>query len=813
MATLLYYSLISLAFILTLKFFLQRKRLQNLPPCPPTLPIIGNLHHLKPPLHRSLHSLSQKYGNIFSLWFGSRLVVVISSPTLVQECFTKHDIILANRPRFLTGKYLGFNYTSLGSTSYGDHFRNLRRIITIDVLSTHRLNSFFEIRKEETVRVVKKLALDTCKGLTRVKLRPRLTEMTFNNMMRMISGKRYYGENSDVTDAEEAKRFRDIISEMMMLLGANNKGDFLPLLRWFDFDGLEKRLKKITETAEAFMQGLVEEHRSGKHKANTMIEHLLSLQKSEPDYYSDYIIKGLIQELLLSSASILIRKYVQVTIVLFMATLLYYSLISLAFILTLKFFLQRKRLQNLPPCPPTLPIIGNLHHLKPPLHRSLHSLSQKYGNIFSLWFGSRLVVVISSPTLVQECFTKHDIILANRPRFLTGKYLGFNYTSLGSTSYGDHFRNLRRIITIDVLSTHRLNSFFEIRKEETVRVVKKLALDTCKGLTRVKLRPRLTEMTFNNMMRMISGKRYYGENSDVTDAEEAKRFRDIISEMMMLLGANNKGDFLPLLRWFDFDGLEKRLKKITETAEAFMQGLVEEHRSGKHKANTMIEHLLSLQKSEPDYYSDYIIKGLIQGMLLAGTDTTAVTIEWAMAALLNHPEILKKAKDELDTHVGQDRLVDESDIPNLPYIQNIIYETLRLYSPAPLLLPHYSSEEFNIGGFTVPRDTIVLINAWAIQRDPEFWSDPLCFKPERFEKEGEQDKLIPFGLGRRACPGIGLAYRTMGLTLGLLIQCFEWNRLTNDEIDMRETKGIAMPKLIPLEAMCKAQPISEKIMQ
>ena len=153
-------------------------------------------------------------------------------------------------------------------------------------------------------------------------------------------------------------------------------------------------------------------------------------------------------------------------------------------------------------------------------------------------------------------------------------------------------------------------------------------------------------------------------------------------------------------------------------------------------------------------------------MLLAGTDTTAVAIEWAVSSLLNHPEILKKAKDEIDNMVGQDRLVDESDIPKLPYLQNIIYETLRLFAPAPLLLPHYSSEECTIGGFTIPRDTIVLINAWSIHRDPKVW-----------------------------------------------IQCFEWKRPTDEEIDMRENKGLALPKLIPLEAMFKTRPISEKVMQ
>ncbi|XP_020207301.2 isoflavone 3'-hydroxylase [Cajanus cajan] len=299
-----------------------------------------------------------------------------------------------------------------------------------------------------------------------------------------------------------------------------------------------------------------------------------------------------------------------------MAPFLYYSLLALVFILTFKFVLQRRRRRgskNLPPCPPTLPLIGNLHMLKSPLlHRSLHSLSQKYGHIFSLWFGSRFVVVISSPTMVQECFTKYDTVLANRPQFLTGKYLFYNYTSMGSSSYGDHWRNLRRIITIDVLSTQRLNSFFHIRREETMRVIQKLVHESCKGFTQVKLRPRLTEMTFNNMMRMISGKRYYGDDVEAADAEEAKQFRDIISEMMMLLGASNKGDFVPLLRLFDFDGLEQRLKAISTRADAFLQGLLQEHRSGKHKANTMIEHLLSLQKSQPEYYSDHIIKGLIQ---------------------------------------------------------------------------------------------------------------------------------------------------------------------------------------------------------
>jgi len=200
-------------------------------------------------------------------------------------------------------------------------------------------------------------------------------------------------------------------------------------------------------------------------------------------------------------------------------------------------------------------------------------------------------------------------------------------------------------------------------------------------------------------------------------------------------------------------------------------------------------------------------------MLLAGTDSSAVTLEWALSCVLTHPEVLETARYEIETNVGQDRLLDESDLPKLPYLKNIIYETLRLYTPAPLSLPHSSSEECIIGGYKVPRDTILLVNAWAIHRDPKSWSEATSFKPERFEKEGELDKLIAFGLGRRACPGEVLAMRAISLTLGLLIQCFDWKQMDEKEIDMREESGFTLSRLVPLKAMYKARPVIKKFVE
>ncbi|MBA0638812.1 hypothetical protein Godav_029490 [Gossypium davidsonii] len=187
-----------------------------------------------------------------------------------------------------------------------------------------------------------------------------------------------------------------------------------------------------------------------------------------------------------------------------------------------------------------------------------------------------------------------------------------------------------------------------------------------------------------------------------------------------------------------------------------------------------------------------------------------------MSNLLNNPHVLEKARAELDKLVGQEKLVEEADVAKLPYLQSIISETLRLYPAAPLLVPHSASEICSIEGYEIPKDAIVMVNAWAIQRDPNLWDDALSFKPERFEEGKEMSdqiyKLMPFGLGRRACPGMVLAQHVLGLTLGALIQCFEWERVSEKKIDMTEGQGLTMPKVQPLEAMCKASQLGKKLL-
>ncbi|KAJ8546025.1 hypothetical protein K7X08_018608 [Anisodus acutangulus] len=493
------------------------------------------------------------------------------------------------------------------------------------------------------------------------------------------------------------------------------------------------------------------------------------------------------------------------------ATLLYTSLSILFVLVVLKLLSSKRRQVNLPPSPLLkLPIIGHLYFLKPPLYRTLAKLSTKYGPVFSLQLGNRLVVAVSSSSAAEECFTKNDIVFANRPRLMIGKFIGYNYTTLVGSSYGDHWRNLRRLCALEIFSTNRLNNFQPIRQHEIKLLVHRVLQNSGGNFeTPVELKSKLFQMSYNVIMRMVAGKRYYGEEED---NEEANHSRELIEEVISYGGASNPVDFLPAIFRLFSRSLEKNLARLGKKMDAFLQDLIDEHRRDKSR-NTMIDHLLSLQESQPEYYTDQIIKGIILVMLNAGTETSSVTIEWVMSLLLNHPEVLEKARTEIDNHVGKDRLVDESDLPKLKYLQSIISETLRLFPAAPMLVPHESSDDCKVAGFHVPRGTMLLVNAWAIHRDPLLWEDPESFKPERFEGvEVESWKLFPFGMGRRACPGSGLAQRVVGLALGTLVQCFEWKRVSDEKVDLTEGKGLTMPKAEPLMARCKARDIAHKVL-
>ncbi|KAH9300187.1 hypothetical protein KI387_011770 [Taxus chinensis] len=468
------------------------------------------------------------------------------------------------------------------------------------------------------------------------------------------------------------------------------------------------------------------------------------------------------------------------------------------------------------PRPPSWPIIGHLHLLqqKRPIHRILSSLSESYGPIIHLQLGFRPLLVISSSDLAKQCFTTNDKAFASRPHLAVGRQMGYNYKMLGAAPYGSYWRNIRRVCTIQIFSATRIESFKDARSEEISALIHSLFESCQREVTPVNLKSRLSDLTFNIILRMVANKRV-SEPVHSKDFQEAQRFKEMIEESFFLAGAFEVGDYLPFLKWFDVQGIVAAMKKLHKKRDVFMQKLVIDHRENRKTyadAQELIDVLISATdnhqiQSDSD---DDVVKATALGMISAGTDTSSVTIEWALAALLQHPHFLSKAQEELDTHVGRERVIEEADLNNLKYLQAIVKETLRLYPAAPLLVPHASIEACSVGGFHVPAGTRLLVNAWAIHRDPAVWERPTEFDPERFFKsaedidvKGQHFELIPFGSGRRMCPGMSLALTIVTHTLGRLLQSFEWSIPAGTTIDMREGFGLTMPKAVPLKAMIK----------
>ncbi|CAN0874832.1 Cytochrome P450 81E8 [Linum grandiflorum] len=234
---------------------------RNLPPSPPSLPIIGHLHLLADQSpHRSLHGLSSTYGGVILLRFGSRKVLVISSPHAVEECFTTNDVAFADRPQLLGGRHLNYNHTTIRACNYCDRWRNLRRLTTLELFSSSRVAAYSDSRREEAGLLLKELLLQEKGGMVS-NLSWRFRGFAFNTILRMVVGKRYFGYGKSDSVGEEANEFQYLIFEFVGIQGTSAPNDFFSILRWFDFQGLEKRTKRIMTKLDSFLQHLVDEFR------------------------------------------------------------------------------------------------------------------------------------------------------------------------------------------------------------------------------------------------------------------------------------------------------------------------------------------------------------------------------------------------------------------------------------------------------------------------------------------------------------------------------------------------------------------------
>eukprot|EP00268_Persea_americana_P026050 TRINITY_DN2541_c1_g1_i6.p1 TRINITY_DN2541_c1_g1~~TRINITY_DN2541_c1_g1_i6.p1 ORF type:complete len:525 (+),score=74.64 TRINITY_DN2541_c1_g1_i6:148-1722(+) len=480
---------------------------------------------------------------------------------------------------------------------------------------------------------------------------------------------------------------------------------------------------------------------------------------------------------------------------------------------------KRRPTPRQPPSPIALPIIGHLHLLGPFPHQSFHKIATRYGPLFRLRLGSVPFVIASSPDTAKEILKTHDISFASRPISSAVRYLSYDCCGFIFAPYGPFWKFIKNLTVSELLGGRTIEMMLPIRRQELQRFLQLLMKRSDAGEA-VDVSAELSMMTSNAVSMMAIRKRCSRTEGD-NDVQK------LLIELSEIVGRFNLADYIWVCKKLDVQGIERQYKDLHLKLDGIFEGIIKEHEverkarremdAGGDYAKDLLDMMLDISEDEKAEMklTREGIKAFIQDIFAAGTDTSAITTEWALAELINHPAVLKKAREEVDAVVGKERLVEESDIPNLPYIQAIIKETLRLHPAVPLVF-RKAIDNSEISGYHVPLDTHIFINVWAIGRDPNYWENPLEFRPERFipshssgsshqlDIRGQHYHLLPFGSGRRACPGITLAMQVMQTTVAALVQSFDL-KINNSKdgegnacLDMTEGAGMTVPRAKPL---------------
>ncbi|KAJ0097958.1 hypothetical protein Patl1_28807 [Pistacia atlantica] len=440
------------------------------------------------------------------------------------------------------------------------------------------------------------------------------------------------------------------------------------------------------------------------------------------------------------------------------------------------------------------PIIGHMHLFggRKLIYRTLSDMADNYGSVFTIWLGSHKALVVSKWEIAKEIFTVHDSAFSSRPNMAASKLLCYDYAMFGFAPYGPYWREMRKIITVELLSNYKLDMFKHIRASEVQTSIKELyktylSRSSTEGGVLVEMKQWFKDLSYNVILRMVAGRRLSG-SSDDGDKERSRRCQNLITDFFYLLGVFVLSDAVPSLGWLDFGGYKKAMKRTAKELDALAGEWLEEHKQRrllggetKEEYDFMDFMMTILEEAKmPSFDADTIYKATCLN-LVAASDSNMVVLTWALSLLLNNPHVLKKAQDELDIHVGKDRHVEESDIKNLVYLQAIVKETFRVQPPAPVI-PRSADKDCTLSnGYHVAAGTRLMLNDTDLR--------------------GLNFELIPFGCGRRSCAGIQLALQVVHLTLASLLQSFEVMKPSNDPVDMTQSPGLLNEKVTPLEVL------------
>ncbi|KDP39016.1 hypothetical protein JCGZ_00773 [Jatropha curcas] len=451
-----------------------------------------------------------------------------------------------------------------------------------------------------------------------------------------------------------------------------------------------------------------------------------------------------------------------------------------------------------------------------PQHR-LRDLSKKYGPVMHIKLGQVSNIVVSSPEAAKQVMKTHDIIFLQRPFLLAAEILMYNFKDIAFAPYGDSWRQMRKICTLELLSTKRVRSFRPIREDEVSTFIR-----TISSSSKVNLGRMVFALSNTITLRSAFGK--------VSERKEA--FLPLVQKIVQVLEGFSVADVFPSVRFLHrITGMRGKLEKLHQETDIMLENIINEHRENKRlgrsnsegKEDDLVDVLLNIQDSDNLEFPLTMehIKAVMLDMFLGGTETSAATIEWAMAEMVKDPRVLEKAQKEVrQVFNHKENIIDETRLDELKYLKLVIKETLRLHPPVPLLVPRQSLDAVEIDGYKLPINTKVIINAWALGRDSRHWNEAEKFYPERFQNnsidfKGNDFQFIPFGAGRRMCPGVGYGMALVELALANLLYHFDWklpNGLEPHLLDMSDSFGASARRkhelhLIPIPYNSSPSPV------